>query len=150
MRRVLPFFVLIVLCASLLSCGGQDLELVAVEISPSSPNVVGIGGSQQMTVIARYNDQRTEDVTEKSTFMIEPPMFPVDYSPDGALTINASGMVQVVDGACTWENSGTTEEPKYGTTPYKLTAKYQNFTAVAFISVGAHTGCQFPGWDKDN
>lgn len=144
MRRVLPLFVLTVLCTFLLSCGGQDLELISIQATPSSPNIVGIGGTQQLTVTANYNDGRTENVTSKSTFTISVPDGAPASAPLEAVTISASGLLHVVDGACTWTNTGTVDAPAYGTNPYKLAVNYENMSTIVFVSVASAVNCDNP------
>lgn len=142
----MPRAVLVAVLTSLLftlGCGG-DLEVVAADVEPSSANLIGIGATQQIRVLAKFSDGReAQDVTVRSTFQIEPdPMAP--YAPQGAITINASGLLMAMDGACTWTKGGTEEDPTYGTNPYKLTATFENHQAVAFISIASIVNCEFP------
>jgi len=143
MPRAVLLFVLASFLIFNLGCGG-DLEVVAADIDPSSVNLIGIGATQQIRVLAKYSDGRQpEDVTLKSTFQIEPPAA-APFAPTEAITINASGLIMAMDGACTWTKGGTEEDPTYGTNPYKLIATYENHQAVAFISIASIVNCEFP------
>jgi hypothetical protein len=134
----------LIICALLLIGCGQTYELSSLEITPSSPNVVGIGGTQQMTVTARYTNEKTQDVTVRSTFTIAAPNGTILVVPQSAFTINANGMIEVVQGACTWTKTGTTAAPVYGTTPYILKASFDKHDAIAFVSVASVAGCEYP------
>jgi hypothetical protein len=147
MPRAVLVFVLVSFLLFTLGCG-NDLEVVATDIEPSSANLIGIGATQQIKVLAKYSDGREpEDVTLRSTFQIEPPAL-APFAPTGAITINASGLLMAMDGACTWTKGGTEEDPTYGTNPYRLIATYENHQAVAFISIASIVDCEFP--DPEN
>jgi hypothetical protein len=132
------------ICALLLINCGQTYELSSIEITPTSPNVIGIGGTQQVAVTARYTNDKTQDVTVRSTFTITAPSGTILVVPQSALTISPNGMIEVIQGACTWTKGGTTAAPVYGTTPYVLKASFDKHDAIAFISVSAIAGCEYP------
>jgi hypothetical protein len=140
--QALSFIGIIALVALLCGCG-QTYELVSIEISPSHPNVVGIGGMKQIAVLARYSNTKTTDVTHRSTYTITAPTGTTLIVPPTAVTISPAGMLEVVQGACTWTKSGTTEEPIYGTTPYTLKASFDHQEAIGFVSVASIAGCEF-------
>jgi hypothetical protein len=147
MPRAVLVCVLALFLISTLGCG-NDLEVVAADIDPSSVNLIGIGATQQIRVLAKYSDGRDpEDVTLRSTFQIDPPAS-APFAPQGVMTINASGLLMAIDGACTWTKGGTDDDPTYGTNPYKLTATYENHQAVAFVSIASVVNCEFP--DPEN
>ena len=143
----MPRAVLVLVLASFLIftlCCGSDLEVVAADIEPSSVNLIGIGATQQIRVLAKYSDGREpEDVTLRSTFQIELPSG-APFAPEGAITINASGLLMAMDGACTWTKGGTEDDPTYGTNPYKLIATYENHQAISFVSIASIVNCEFP------
>src|SRR5579872_6504851 len=72
-------------------------------------NMQGIGATQQFTVSALYSNGKSVAVTTQATYTLTAPTLPPDainknvtFGPASALTINASGMAEVVGGACTW------------------------------------------------
>ena len=147
MPRAVLVFVIATFLLFTLGCG-SGLEVVATDIEPSSVNLIGIGATQQIRVLAKYSDGREpEDVTLRSTFQIELPSGSA-IGPEGAITINASGLLMAIDGACTWTKGGTEEDPTYGTYPYKLIATYENHQAVSFVSIASIVNCEFP--DPEN
>jgi hypothetical protein len=126
---------------------GQTYELQSIEVSPSSPNVVGIGGFQQLTVTARYSNSKSQDVTNRTAYKIDQPAFGAPFAPPEALTISISGRVQAVDGACTWTAFKTADTPPkvtYATNPYILTATFDKQESVSFVSVASAAGCESP------
>jgi hypothetical protein len=147
--RALLISLLAVLCGFMPGCG-QQMELIAVEVTPTSPNIVGIGGTEQFQVMAKYNNTESGDVTVKATYQIDPPDGLVPLAPPQALSINARGLMKAVDAACTWTKSGTDEKPVYGTSPYKLTVTFEGKQAVAFVSVASLAGCEYPDPTKLN
>jgi hypothetical protein len=130
-------------CALLLVSCGQTYELASIELTPTSPNIVGIGGTQQFVVTARYTNTKSEDVTLKSTFTIAAPNGTILVVPPSALNMSPAGMMEVIQGACTWTKSGTTTDPVYGTTPYVLKATFDKHDAIAFVSVASIAGCEY-------
>lgn len=131
-----------------LACG-QTYETQSIAMDPSSPNVVGIGGWQQMTVTANMSNSKTQDVTNRSTYAITAPgaVPPGVYTPPDALIISATGRIQAVGAACTWSSTMTTDTPPkkvFATTPYVLTATWDNHQAIAFISVNSGSPCDAP------
>ncbi len=138
------------LCCLALVClfgCGQTYELQSVEVSPSSPNVVGIGGFQQLTVTARYSNGKSQDVTNRTAYKIDLPANGAPFAPPEALTISVSGRVQAVDGACTWTaiwSADTPPKKSYATNPYILTATFDKQESVSFVSVASAAGCDSP------
>ena len=136
-----------IFCAGLLlwSGCGQTYSLQSITMAPPSPNLSGIGASQQFTVTAHYSNGKTEDITTKVAFVLSPSAL----APLSAETISASGIVQNVVGACTWTavaNPAPATGYTYGTDPYTLTATYSGFTAESFVSVASLADC----WNPSN
>lgn len=131
-----------VIIISLAGCG-QTYELVSLEITPNHPNLVGIGAMQQITLTARYSNTNAVDVTQRGVYSITAPSGTTLVVPSTAVTVSPAGMVQVVQGACTWVNTGTTTAPIYGTTPYVLKATFDHHEAVGFLSVASIAGCDY-------
>jgi len=128
-----------------LACG-QTYETQSIEVAPPSPNIVGIGGFQQLTVTAHFSNGKTQDVTNRATYSLTLPTG-APLAPANALTISASGRVQVVDAACTWMTFLSSDTPPvktFATSPYVLTATWDNHQSVSFISVASAAGCDNP------
>ena len=123
------------LCATLLifclACG-DTYDLQSIEISPATPAITGIGLSQQFKVVAKYSNGKSQDVTARATYAIQAPAGPV-LAPLTAVTLSASGRLQVIDTACTW-NTGVSY-------PYVVTATFDTFTSKSFVAVTSATGC---------
>jgi len=139
-RRVSIVLCIGVLALFLASCG-QTYELQSITLSPVSPNLEGIGASQQLTVTAHYSNTKTQDVSVKSTYAIS--SSPGGPAPASALAVNPSGIVQAVNAACTWTATlgGDGKTYAYSTTAYEVTAMYSGLTTKAFVSVASASGC---------
>jgi hypothetical protein len=127
--------------------------LLSIEVTPSSPNVVGIGGYQQLTVTAKYSNGEALDVTDRSVYKIDLPANGAPWAPLSALAVNTTGRVQSVEGACTWTAYPNPDDPKkknYATNPYILTATFAKHDSVAFISVASLAGCESPDTAEQN
>ncbi len=142
---------LVVLCLSLMtlllaSCG-QTYELQSITVSgpqggtDSSFNIEGFGNSQPVVVTANYTNGKTDDVTIHSNYSMGASADP--NAPLTAVEVNQSGVLKVIDGACTWSytfpNGSTTAN--YTTQPYPVTITYSGHTTTAFLSVASEGGC---------
>src|SRR4051812_1395157 len=130
----------LIICALLLVSCGQTYELASIELTPTSPNIVGIGGIQQFVVMAKYTNKKSEDITVKAKYAITAPSGTILVVPATALAVSPTGMIEVMQGACTWTKGGTTTAPVFGTTPYVLKATFQGHEATAFVSVASIAG----------
>jgi hypothetical protein len=139
-RRVSIVLFIGVLALFLASCG-QTYELQSITLSPVSPNLEGIGASQQLTVIAHYSNTKTQEVSVKSTYVIS--SAPGGLAPMSALAVNTSGIVQAVGAACTWTDAvgGDGKTYVYATSAYEVTAMYSGLTTKVFVSVASAAGC---------
>ena len=133
----------LIICALLLVSCGQTYELASIELTPTSPNIIGIGGTQQFVVTAKYTNTKSEEITVKSKYTITAPGGTTLVVPATALAVSPTGMIEVMQGACTWTKSGTVAAPIYGTTPYVLKATFQGHEATAFVSVASIAGCEY-------
>lgn len=148
-KKILVLFGTVLLVMLLASCG-QTYELQSIEVEPTSPNMIGIGGTQQFTVTAHYSNTKSTDISHRATYTITPPPFaPAGYAVmPNAVTISPTGFGEVVQGACTWSSSSTTDAKGnvttvFGTTPYTLTVSFEGKQAVSFVSVASIAGCKF-------
>jgi hypothetical protein len=144
-RRALIVLFFGLMTTFMASCG-QTYKLQSITVAPASPNIEGIGSSQQLTVTAHYSNTKTQDVTNQSTYQIGASS---DINaPMNAVMANNSGIVKVVDGACTWvaepTDPPTDSKFLYGTSPYTVTITYSGFTTTAFVSVNSLAGCFDP------
>jgi hypothetical protein len=127
------------------SCGVGD-KIGSLSISAAGTtgtiNLVGLGGTLQLQVLANYTSGKQIDETNFSTYTVTQEGYYVDYSQNPpvsvpmpsspqTLTINATGMVTAVDPAvCDWVNLGTLATPGWAYTGwYEITATYRGFTS---------------------
>jgi hypothetical protein len=146
---------LLLLCIGFLtlfaaSCG-QTYELQSITVTPGTQgangaayiNLEGIGAFQQLTVTAHYSNTKTQDVTTKSQFELNASADP--NAPLTALSLNRSGLLEVVNAACTWyaepTDSPTDSQFGYSTDPYPVTVTYSGFTTTTFVSVANEGDC---------
>jgi len=153
-RIMIALICCVALVGSVSGCGGNELQSLTLTISStsSSTNLAGIGDSLQLQVLAHYSNTSILDETTHSTYTIAPPNpAPVGsatfVAPAGAVTVNASGIVQDVQGACTWTNApiippATTAIA--GTNPYIVSVTYGGMTATQFVSVSSIVNCPQP------
>lgn len=132
-----------------LSGCGDSYELQSISIDPTHPNVVGIGGTAQITVTAHYSNNKTSDVTRRATYLIATPSGGTAFAPLSAVTINPNGLVEALNpGACTWVVSGTSPNWQYATDPYILTVAFGGKSVEGYISVASIGGCYSPDTPK--
>jgi len=146
MRRALLAISSALILLGLAGCG-QTYELQSITVSPSSPNIEGIGSTQALTVTAHYSNTKTADVTVNSKFELmaspdpQAPQYNSQNNP--VIMVDKSGIVTVLGPACTWtatlESDGQTYS--YGTQPYTVVVTYGGFTAQSFVSVDSESGC---------
>ena len=123
---------------------GSGKHIQSVEMTPTSADLVGIGATQQFDVIAVYNDGTSIDVTSRATFSIAVPNPPAPATPPNVISVNGSGLAQGVLGACTWTTTTVGTAMTFATSPYVLTATFQNLSATSFVSVASLSGCLHP------
>jgi len=142
--------ILALLC---LGCG-QTFQLQSLDIAPQNTILGAVGSVQQLTVTgtykdlktqsvpATYPDTRVEDVTKRVAYSLQSPGGSV-FAPANALAVN-SGLVKVMDAACTWTATTDGTTTTYTTTPYILTASLDGVQGTSFISVASSVGCDSP------
>lgn len=142
MKRTLFFATLLLSAVALLttSCGsGDKINSLSMTVGgqTGTVNLVGLGGTLQLQVLANYTSGKWVDETQYATYTITAEGFewdeitPMPTPPLGA-TINASGMVTAVDpGVCSWFSAtGTTGNTGWAFTgDYKIVATYRGFTS---------------------
>lgn len=151
LRRVLTVLCIGFVCFFAASCG-QSFDLESITATPTSPNIEGIGSTQQLTVTASFTNQKTSDVTTRATYQVGASADP--NAPLDALTLNNSGLLQAVVsptqqiGSCTWHaqpTDNTLTTYNYSTQPYDVTVTFtQNgvtATTHAYVSVDSAAGC---------
>jgi hypothetical protein len=156
-RRALTVLCIGFMCFFAASCG-QTYELQAITVSPTSPNLEGIGSTQQLTVTAHYSNTKSLDVTSRATYQLGASadgsiLTGSGLAPLDAVTVSKTGFLQAVispsqgTGSCTWHatptGTGTTFD--YTTNPYPLTITYTEngvtATTYAYVSVASSGGC---------
>lgn len=146
-RRALVVLGLAFMTVLLASCG-QSYKLDSIEVTPGTLassgnmaiNLEGGGAYQQLTVTAKFSNSKTQDVTSQSTYQIGASAMGEQIAPLESVTVNKSGMVQVVGITCTWDTEPTSSADtawEYGVVPYKLTVAYTNngYTSTAQMDV---------------
>lgn len=146
-QRILMLLACALLVIGFAGCG-DSYELQSISVEPTHPNVVGIGGTAQLTVTAHYSNNKTEDVTRRATFQLAQPTGSMSSLPLSAVTINASGLAEAIDGVCTWTVSGSSPHWEYGTDPYLVNIAFGGKTVQGFLSVASIAGCYSPDTPK--
>ncbi len=138
-RSVISFIICGTIAFAMIGCG-DSFELQSISLEPTHPNLAGLGGTAQFKVIAHYSNNKTADVTRKAAYQIT--ASPV--APLSAVTINANGLAEAIDGACTWDHTGTAPNYLYSTQPYGLNVSFEGKTVQGFISEASLAGCFSP------
>jgi hypothetical protein len=153
-RRVFTVLCVGFMCVFVASCG-QSYKLQSITVSPTSPNIEGIGALQQLTVTSHYSNTKSQGVTVHSSFELGASSDSASgLAPLDAVTLSKSGVLQAVvsptlgTGACTWHATPTNASDttfSYTTNPYPVTITYTengvSATAYAFVSVASEGGC---------
>ncbi len=137
----------------LLGCGQTNhLQTITLTSANSSGtfNVVGIGGTLQLTATGNYSSTQTHDLTNVVTYTVTPTGTDSNTglalpAPPQTLTMSVTGMATAVDpSACTWINLQTdpTKSPAWALTgSYKVTATFQGIISQpVFIAVASSAG----------
>jgi hypothetical protein len=140
-RKIISLIACGVVAVALSGCG-DSFELQSISLEPTHPNLVGIGGTGQFVVTAHYSNNKTADVTRKATYVIS--ASESIFAPLPAVTINANGLAEAIDGACTWTHTGVAPNYEYATNPYPLDVTFEGKTVRGFISVASVGGCYSP------
>jgi hypothetical protein len=125
------------------SCGtGDKIGSVSINAAGSTGtiNLVGLGGTMQLQVLANYTSGKQIDETNFATYTVTAEGYYTDPAtntnfpmptPPLTLTINNTGMVTAVDPAvCSWVAIGTSTPPGWAYSGwYEITATYRGFTS---------------------
>jgi hypothetical protein len=151
-RRALLVLCLGLMTVLLASCG-QTYELQSISVTPgtldsagnSQINLVGDGAFQQLTVTAKYSNTKTKDVTVHSSYQLNASKMGDasdgrSIAPLTSVAVNNSGMVNVLDYACTWDTEPTSSADTawyYTIAPYQVKVTYteNGVTATALMDV---------------
>jgi hypothetical protein len=152
-RRALVVLCVGFMCIFVASCG-QTFELQSLTVSPTSPNLEGIGATQALTVTAHFSNSKTQDVTRISSYQLGASadgsaVTGTGLAPLTAVNLSTSGILQAVGASCTWHASPTDSPANtkfdYTTNPYPVTITYSNngvtATAHSFVSVASAGAC---------
>lgn len=141
MKRTLFFATLLLTAVALLttSCGTGDkigsVSLKVVGASGGTVNLVGLGGTLQLQVLANYTSGKQIDETNFATYTVSPsgiddagaglpaPPFGVSLDKTGMLTATADG---AGFGLCTWVSQGT-PPAWFMSGNYTIVATYRGF-----------------------
>lgn len=142
-QRVLTVLCIGFMCIFVAGCG-QSYELQSISVSPTSPNLEGIGSTQQLAVTAHYSNTKSNDVTIRSNYELGASLNPL--APLDAVTLSTSGLLQDIVspttglGSCTWTATGI--PPVYTTDPYPVTITYteHGVTATTYSYVSVDSG----------
>lgn len=136
-----------VLVFSLLGCGGPavgNLKTVTLSAAPST-NLVGEGGTVQLSVFANYNTGATKPIANGMTFTVTPTgtddTGAALLTPPNTITVNSTGMITAVAPfVCSWVDT----TPTNTTATWFLSGSYQivaTFKGVAsqpvFVSLAS-------------
>lgn len=156
-RRAMVVLCVGFMCFFVAGCG-QSYKLDSIVVTPGAPtasgvseiNLEGEGAFQQLTVTAKFSNNKSVDVTSKSTFAIGPsPIndpFPgcenthTCIAPLESLRVTNTGLVSVIGKACTWDTEPTNVADTtfgYGVSPYPMTVTYteNGVTATANMDI---------------
>jgi hypothetical protein len=144
-RRALVVVCFGFMVLALASCG-QTYELQSITATPTSAVLFGSGATQALAITAHYSNGKSHDVTTQASYQLAIPATETGNSLYSlkAVTVNKSGMVEIVGVTCTWtavpNTSGTATTYAYGTDPYLLTVTYEenSHTATAIVPVSAN------------
>ena len=140
--------VLVVACLALLWTGcGQTYELQSITVvstntGTATTNLEGIGAQDSFIVTGHYSNTKSNVVTAKSTFELG--ASGDANAPLASLSLNNSGIVKVVNTACTWHATPTNVADTtfaYTTQPYTVTITFEGFTTTAYVNVDNSGGC---------
>lgn len=166
MKRLTTLAFLAVLGAAELGCGGPaigDLKTITLSASPST-NLVGQGGTVQLSAMGTYTTGTQKDITARITYTITPigtddagaalmnAVTPACTPAQGCgtVSINSTGLVTAIAPfVCTWVDTNTsgTGSPAWAISgSYQITATTGKITSQpVFISVASATGAGSTG-----
>lgn len=149
MRNILTVVVLAG-AVSLSGCGTPAIgTLKSITLTPSSNNLVGEGGTAQLSATGNYSTGSHNDLSNKVTYTVTPTgtddMSNPLPAPPQDITVNVTGlMTATAPFVCTWQDTNTsgTGAPTWALTgSYQIVASYNGISSQpVFISVASATG----------
>lgn len=146
LRRVLAGLCVGFMCIFAAGCG-QTYKLQSISVTDAdSLNLTTLGEADPLTVTANFSNTKTSVVTTTASYngVTAPNAANAPAAPNGAVTVDDSGIVHLVGQACTWAIPvGGTNAVDY---PYIVNVSYSNNgvtkTAQVPISVAiTGSGC---------
>jgi hypothetical protein len=144
---ILATLLAMALLLSSFGCGGAAIgSLKAINLTTSggaTPNLVGTGGTVQLTATGIYTSSDTRDLSSHVTYAVTPQG--TDLAgvalppPPQTVTISPTGLVTAVTPFdCTWTNTGSTP---LLTGSYQVVATFKGISSnPVFISVASMAG----------
>ena len=97
-----------------------------------SRNLFGIGGAEQIFIIANFTGGNAqEDVTRNTTFVSSNP---------SVVTVDGAGIITAVSGFCSWADATTIIAGQQ----IIITATFETQTTQVFVNVNSVAGCPGP------
>lgn len=136
---------------SQLGCGGPAVgDLKTIQLSSTSTNLVGIGGTAQLTAIGHYTSNASKDLTIHVTYIVTPMGSDVNgnalSAPPNTMTVSTTGLLTAVSPAvCTWGATGASGSSApagwFLTGSYQIVATFQGITSQpVYIGVASAIG----------
>jgi len=137
-RTILSLTSLTLLTLLAVSCGSSHLE--SITITAPATELVGEGGTLQLTATGNYSYGPSNDLTQKVTYTITPDGTDVNSiplpDPPADITISPTGMLTAVDPfVCTFapgNTTGTSVTSWVLTGSYKIVATYNGVSSQPF------------------
>ncbi len=139
MKRTILFYVALSLLAVLtVSCGSNSLNTIV--LTAPQTELVGEGGTLQLTATGNYSYGPSDNLTDKVTYTITADGTDINQvalpAPPSNITINSTGLLTAVDPfVCTFmpgNSTGTTVTSWVLTGSYKVVATYKGITSQPF------------------
>lgn len=144
---------LLALFFSQLGCGGPAIgDLKTLQISAGSTNLVGEGGTLQLSVVGRYSSGDTKDLSNAVTYVVTPQGTDANgtalAAPPQTITVSTTGLVTAVAPfVCTWVDVGTSTTASWALSgSYQIVGTFHGISSQPiFISVAAAVGSNSGG-----
>ncbi len=136
-----------------LGCGGPAVgDLKTLQISANSTNLVGEGGTLQLSVTGKYSSGDTRDLSNVVTYIVTPQGTDANgtalSAPPQTITVSTTGLVTAVAPfVCTWVDVGTSSTASWAISgSYEIVATFHGISSQPiFISVAAAVGSNSGG-----
>lgn len=154
MKRTSILAILVLaLMFSQLGCGGPAIgTLKSIQLSSSSTDLQGEGGTAQLTATGNYSSNATKNLTINVAYVVTPIGTDVNsnplQAPPNTITVSPTGLVTAVTPAvCTYEAVGTSSTPSWVLTgSYQIVATFEGVTSQpVYIGVASAAGSNASG-----